>query len=200
VDDDARAGKPRGPTVVAGIAPVARQVALAAARAGHAAIWLVEPSDQPEADGTGARVTRDPRDCAGFAVALLTEPPDDEDVLSPVECYAAALAPHLEPGGLLVVSSTMAEHAGVVAAATVELLTGMRAGTDYGLAFLLPPSGGRRLIASGGDAPAAERARDWFGGLGLSVMPVMPVAAAEVVGSLLARAEHPPDQPDAVGG
>ena len=67
--------------------------------------------------------------------------------------------PHLRPGRLLVVSSPTAEHAGGVAAATVELLTGLRAGADYALAHLFGPVRNGRLIVSGVDVASATRAR-----------------------------------------
>ena len=139
-------------------------------------------------------VTDDPAATAGFTTALVTEPPDD-DALSPAERYSAALAPDLRPGSLLVVSSPTAEHAGGVVAATVELLTGLRAGTDYALAHVFGPLPNGRLIVSGVDVASATRAQVWLGELGLAVMPVLPVAAAEVVAGLLARAEQPPDEP-----
>ena len=91
-------------------------------------------------------------------------------------------------------SSPTAEHAGGVVAATVELLTGLRAGTDYALAHLFGPVPNGRLIVSGVDVVSATRAEEWLGGLGLAVMPVLPVAAAEVVAGLLARAARPPDE------
>jgi UDP-N-acetyl-D-mannosaminuronate dehydrogenase len=211
VDDVAPSPARAAPAVVAGDAPVAIVVAAALLRAGQDVVALVEPPDElvvgdayaaelaAARDAGRYRVTDDPAACAGFAVALLTEPsesdPSESDgALSPVERYAAAVAPHLRPGGLLVVSSATAEHAGVVAAATVELLTGLRAVADYALAHLLPPPAHRRLIVSGVDADSATRAREWLAGLGLPVMPVMPVAAAEVVASLLARADRPPDE------
>jgi hypothetical protein len=209
VNDVAPAPDQRAPTVVAGAAPVARLVAAALLRAGHFVVGLADPLDEPEpaepdaalaADLDAGRaagrylVTDDPAAAAGFTVALVTESPDDDAALSPAERYSAALAPELRPGGLLVVSSPVAEHAGGVVAATVELLTGLRAGTDYALAHLFGPAPNGRLIVSGVDVASATRAEQWLGGLGLAVMPVLPVAAAEVVAGLLARAEQPPEQ------
>lgn len=206
MDDVAPSPARASPAVVAGDAPVAIVVATALLRARHDVVALVEPPDELVVGDAYAaelaaareagryRVTDDPAACAGFAVALLTEPSGSGGALSPVERYAAAVAPHLRPGGLLVVSSASVEHAGVVAAATVELLTGLRAGADYALAHLLPPSAHGRLIVSGVDADSATRAQEWLAVLGLPVMPVMPVAAAEVVASLLARADRPPDE------
>jgi hypothetical protein len=75
--------------------------------------------------------------------------------------------------------------------ATVELLTGLRAGKDYALAHLFPPVPRTRLIVSGVDAASARRAQEWLTALRFSVMPVMPVAAAEIVATLLARAKQP---------
>ena len=216
MDEVARAPGPQ--FVVAGTAPVALSVVVAALRAGRSVVRLLDPSEGSADDDPPAltadvgallataategrfRTTPDPAACAGFAVALVTEPPDSDAALSPVEHYTAALAPQLRAGGLLAVSSATAEHAGVVAAATVELLTGLRAGPDYALAFLLPPSGRGRLIVSGVDDASATRAVESFGALGLLVMPVLPVAAAEVVASLLARAERPPDEPGVASG
>ena len=108
--------------------------------------------------------------------------------LSPAERYTAALAPDLRRGSLLIVSSPTAEHAGGVVAATVELLTGLQAGTDYALAHLFGPVPNGRMIVSGVDVASATRAEEWLVELGLAVMPVLPVAAAEVVAGLLARA------------
>ena len=91
-------------------------------------------------------------------------------------------------------SSPTAEHAGGVVAATVELLTGLQAGTDYALAHLFGPVPNGRMIVSGVDVASATRAEEWLVELGLGVMPVLPVAAAEVVAGLLARAEQPPEE------
>lgn len=193
--------------VVAGAAPVAWVVTAALLRAGQFVVGLVDPLDEPgpeppelvadlDAGRAAGRylVTDDPAAAAGFAVALVTEPPDDDAALSPAERHSAALAPELRPGGLLVVSSPTAEHAGGVVAATVELLTGLQAGTDYALAHLFGPAPNGRLIVSGVDVASATRAEEWLGALGLAVMPVLPVAAAEVVAGLLARAEQPPEE------
>jgi hypothetical protein len=73
----------------------------------------------------------------------------------------------------------------------------LRAGSDYGLAHLFPPVPRARLIVSGVDAASAGRAQEWLTNLGFPVMPVMPVAAAEIVAALMARAEHPPEGPGA---
>ena len=209
--DDVAPAPPEGArTVVAGVAPVARVVAAALLRAGHPVVGFVDALDQPgpepaeisvdiAADLDAGRaagryvVTDDPAATAGFAVALVTEPPDDVAALSPAERYTAALAPDLRPGGQLVVSSPTAEHAGEVVEATVELLTGLRAGTDFALAHLFGPAPNGRLIVSGVDVASATRAEEWLRGLGLAVMPVLPVAAAEVVAGLLARAGQPPE-------
>jgi hypothetical protein len=208
VDDVAPAPDQAAPTVVAGIAPLARVVTAALLRAGRSVVGLVDAFDDPGPDpaeladdlaaGRAAGryvVTDDPAATAGFATALVTEPPDDDAALSPAERYSAALASDLRPGGLLVVSSPTAEHAGEVVAATVELLTGLRAGADYALAHVFGPVPNGRFIVSGVDLPSATRAQAWLGELGLAVMPVLPVAAAEVVAGLLARAEQPPDEP-----
>jgi hypothetical protein len=73
----------------------------------------------------------------------------------------------------------------------------LRAGSDYGLAHLFPPVPRARLIVSGVDAGSAGRAQEWLTAVGFSVMPVMPVAAAEIVATLLARADQPPEGPGA---
>ena len=57
-----------------------------------------------------------------------------------------------------------------------------------------------RLIVSGVDVASAARAEEWLAALGLAVMPVLPVAAAEVVAGLLARAARPDDETDPGGG
>ena len=190
--------------VVAGVEPVALLVTAAALRAGRAVVGLADEPDalrgMLDATGGGAldtrryRITGDPQAGAGFAVALITEPAGIGPALSPIERHTAGLAPHLRPGSLLVVSSATAEYAGDVAAATVELLTGLRAGSDYALGCLLPPAPRARLIVSGVNAASSGRTQEWLVGLGFSVMPVMPVAAAEVVAALLARAGKPPDE------
>jgi len=195
-------------TVVAGVAPVAWVVTAALLRAGRSVVGLLDPLDEPEptelaatlaADLDSGRaagrylVTDEAGVAAGFTVALVTEPPDD-DALSPAERYTAALAPDLRRGSLLIVSSPTAEHAGGVVAATVELLTGLQAGTDYALAHLFGPVPNGRMIVSGVDVASATRAEEWLVELGLAVMPVLPVAAAEVVAGLLARADQPPEE------
>lgn len=187
--------------VVAGAEPVALLVTAAVLRAGRAVVGLAEQPDELRgmvgALGTEAldtrryQVTEDPQAGAGFSVALITEPAGIDPALSPIELHTAGLAPYLRPGSLLVVSSATAEYAGNVAAATVELLTGLRAGSDYALGYLLPPAPHARLIVSGVDAASSGRTQEWLAGLGFPVMPVMPVAAAEVVAALLARAGKP---------
>ena len=211
MNDVAPAPVEGAPTLVAGVAPVARVVTAALLRAGRSVVGLLDPLDEPvpepaELDATLTAdldagraagrylVTDDAGVAAGFTVALVTEPPDDDDALSPAERYTAALAPDLRPGSLLIVSSPTAEHAGGVVAATVELLTGLQAGTDYALAHLFGPVPNGRMIVSGVDVASATRAEEWLGELGLAVMPVLPVAAAEVVAGLLARAEQPPEE------
>jgi hypothetical protein len=186
--------------VVAGSAPVAQLVTAALLRAGRHVVGLVDPLDDAEpvpADLDTGRyvVTDDPAAGAGFTIALVAGSPEEDAALSAAERYIAALALHLSPGGLLVVSSPTAEHTGGIVVATVELLTGLRAGVDYGLAHLFGPVPNGRLIVSGVDVASATRAEQWLAGLGFAVMPVLPVAAAEVVAGLLARAEQPPDEP-----
>jgi len=214
VNDVAPAPVEGAPTVVAGVAPVARVITAALLRAGRSVVGLLDPLDEPEptelaatlaADLDSGRaagrylVTDEAGVAAGFTVALVTEPPDD-DALSPAERYTAALAPDLRRGSLLIVSSPTAEHAGGVVAATVELLTGLQAGTDYALAHLFGPVPNGRMIVSGVDVASATRAEEWLVELGLAVMPVLPVAAAEVVAGLLARADQPPEEGAPPGG
>ena len=209
MNDVAPAPNQDAPVVVAGVAPVARLVAAASLRAGHRVVELVDLLDEPDPEpsefaaalDSGRYVlTEDPAAAAGFAIALVTEPSGDDAALSPAERYTAALAPELRSGGLLIVASPTAEHAGGVVAATVELLTGLRAGTDYDLAHLFGPVPNGRLIVSGVDVASATRAEEWLAGLGLPVMPVLPLAAAEVVAGLLARAGRPDDESDPRGG
>jgi hypothetical protein len=208
VDEVVRAPGADDLVVVAGAEPVALLVAAAALRGGRTVVGLTERPDElrgliveglivgaEEALDAGRyRLTDDPQLCAGFAVALVTEPAEIGPAMSPIERYVAELAPHLRPGSLLVVSAAMAEYAGTLADTTVELLTGLRAGSDYALGHLFPPAPRSRLIASGVDAGSARRTQEWLVGLGLAVMPVMPVAAAEVVAALLARAGEPPPE------
>jgi hypothetical protein len=209
VNDVAPAPDQDAPVLVAGVAPVARLVVAALLRAGRRVVGLVDPLDEPDPGppefaaelATGRYVvTEDPAAAAGFTIALVTEPSGDDAALSPAERYTAALAAELRPGGLLVVASPTAEHTGGVVAATVELLTGLRAGTDYDLAQLFGPVPNGRLIVSGVDVASATRAEEWLVGLGLPVMPVLPLAAAEVVAGLLARAARPDDETDPGGG
>lgn len=204
---------PDAPVVVAGVGAAALPVTVAAIDAGCTVVrWVTGPHELPsDADRRAVRlaeaaaekrltVTADPQACAGFSVAVLTEAAEhdpDVDGVSPVEHYAAELAPHLRRECLLAVSSATAEHAGAVVDATVELLTGLRGGRDYALAHLFPPDAGGRLIVSGLDDPSVERAREWLDTLGLASMPVLPVAAAEVVATLLARADRPSSEDSA---
>jgi hypothetical protein len=202
VDEVAR-GDADDLVVVAGVEPVALLVTAAALRAGRTVVGLTEQPDELRGMVTGAdgapdthryEATADPQAGAGFSVALVTEPAESDPELSPIELHTAGLAPHLRPGSLLVVSSATAEYAGNIAAATVELLTGLRAGSDYALGYLFPPAPRSRLIVSGVDAASSGRTQAWLVGLGFPVMPVMPVAAAEVVAALLARAGKPQDE------
>ena len=182
-------------TVVAGVAPVAWVVTAALLRAGRSVVGLLDPLDEPVPEPTELDASLAADLEAGRAAGryLVTEPPGD-DALSPAERYTAALAPDLRRGSLLIVSSPTAEHAGGVVAATVELLTGLQAGTDYALAHLFGPVPNGRMIVSGVDVASATRAEEWLVELGLAVMPVLPVAAAEVVAGLLARADQPPEE------
>ena len=198
------------PVVVAGIGPVAFPITLAALRTGHRVVRLLTgPHGCPgDADDRAARLaaaapaerltfTTEPTAGTGFEVAVLTEsaagdaPEPAVDEISPIEHYAAALAPQLRRECLLAVSSATAEHAGDVVDATLELLTGLCAGRDYALAYLFQPATDGRVIVSGVDGPSVERASAWLDAIGLPGMPIMPVATAEVVATLLARADPP---------
>jgi hypothetical protein len=203
VDEVARTPGADDLVVVAGAEPVALLVTTAALRAGRQVVGLAGRPDElrglitEPADALDAgryRLADDPQAVAGFSVALVTEPAETDPALSPIEIHVAELAPHLRSGSLLVVSSVTAEHAGALADATVELLTGLRSGADYALGYLFPPAARSRLIVSGVDAGSARRTQEWLAGLGLSAMPVMPVAAAEIVAALLIRADHPPPE------
>jgi hypothetical protein len=203
VDDVASPPDAGDLVVVAGVEPIALLVTAAALRAGHTVVGLAERPDDlrgllVEAGGAQAAgrylPTDDARVGAGFSVALVTEPAESDPSLSPIERHIAELAPHLRPGSLLVVSSATAEYAGSLVDATVELLTGLRAGSDYGLGYLFSSVPRSRLIVSGIDAESARRTQQWLVGLGLPAMPVMPVAAAEIVAALLARAGEPPPE------
>lgn len=197
------------PVVVAGIGSAALPIAVAALEAGHAVVrWVTGPHELPSDAGERVarlaaaapadRLTRtaEPGPCAGFRVAVLTQAPEhdpDIDGFSPVEHYAAGLASALRQGSLVAISCVAAEHAGAVVDATIELLTGLRAGRDYPLAYLFPPAADGRWIASGIDAGSVEQAREWLTTIGLTSMPVMPVGTAEIVSTLLPRHHAPPE-------
>ena len=115
--------------MVAGVAPVAQLVTAALLRAGRHVVGLVDPLDDAEpvpADLDTGRyvVTDDPATGAGFTIAMVADSPDDA-ALSAAERYIAALAPLLQPGGLLVVSSPTAEHTGGIVVATVAFGMGI---------------------------------------------------------------------------
>jgi hypothetical protein len=103
-------------------------------------------------------VTDDAGVAAGFTVALVTEPPDD-DALSPRRALHRRAGLRPAPGQPADRVQPTAEHAGGVVAATVELLTGLQAGTDYALAHLFGPVPNGRMIVSGVDVASATRAR-----------------------------------------
>lgn len=195
------------PVVVAGVGDVVLPVAVAALEAGHGVVrWVTGPHELPSDAGEriarlaaaapAERLTRtaEPQPCAGFRVAVLTQAPQHDpeiDGCSPIEHYAAGIAPHVRQGCLLAVSCVAAEHAGAVVDATVELLTGLRAGHDYALAYLFPPAPDGQLIVSGIDAESTEQARQWLTTVGLASVPVMPVGAAEIVTTLLTHTDGP---------
>lgn len=153
------------------------------------------------ADAIGAgrcRITDDSRSCEGFDTAVLVPDgrPVDPAESGPLEVLAAALAPHVRPGVLVVIAGTsQAATEGELLSATVELLSGLRAGVDFDLGFALAgsvPSGGSPpTIVSGVDTRSARRTAALYRNIGRSAAPVSPVAAAELVAllqtALLAR-------------
>ena len=147
-----------------------------------------------DAIGSGrCTITDDAASCAGFDTAVLVPDgrPADPGERGPLELLAVALAPYVRPGALVVVGGTSSPRSdGEVLSATVELLSGMRAGADYDLAYaltgVLPPCGSTPVIVSGVDTRSAQRAADLYRSIGRGAAPVYPVEAAEFVAVLQA--------------
>ena len=201
--------------VVAGLGHVGLAFAHDAVRAGHRTVGLaperdrivrlideLAPNDPPtavlrEALGSGQwRVTDDPAATGPFDVAVVAPVCGAAGAAEPeaVERAAAALAPHLRRGALVVLATTdRPAPRGELLAATIALLTGLRAGPDYALGIGLPHpgtgghDGAVPTVISGVDAPSARRTADFLHGLGRASSIVSPVSAAELV-ALLQRA------------
>ncbi|MCW2719895.1 MAG: UDP-N-acetyl-D-glucosamine dehydrogenase [Pseudonocardia sp.] len=141
------------------------------------------------------RITDDPGACSGFDVAVVAPGTSPEDPTGAValEAAAVAIAPHVRPGTLVIVhGAARVGEQGELLAATVELLTGLRAGRDYDLGFAVAPSGAGPAgltIASGLDDVSARRAAELLRSLGRDAAVVVPVEAAELV-ALLQHALH----------
>lgn len=144
------------------------------------------------------QITDDVGVCAGFDTAVLVPDgrPVDPAESGPLEVLSAALAPHVRPGVLVVVAGTSrAAIEGELLSATIELLSGMRAGLDFDLGFALAGPvasvGSPPTIVSGVDARSARRTAALYRNIGRGAAPVSPVAAAELVAllqtALLAR-------------
>lgn len=147
-----------------------------------------------DAIGSGrCTITDDADSCAGFDTAVLVPDgrPCDPAERGPLELLAVALAPHVRAGALVVVGGTTRPRKdGEVLSATVELLSGMRAGVDYDLGYSLggfgPVGGSAPTIVSGVDVRSARRAAELLRSIGRGVTPVSPVEAAEFVAALQA--------------
>jgi UDP-N-acetyl-D-glucosamine dehydrogenase len=130
-----------------------------------------------------------PAPAAGVGTAVLAPAGRDEDPALPgrVEVAAAALAPHLRPGSLVVVAgrARLREHGDIVAG-TIGLLTGLSAGRDYALGFAVPQGGclPRATVVSGVDTASARATEDLFRALGRGTLRIAPVEAAEFVAHL----------------
>ena len=145
----------------------------------------------------------------GVDAAVLAPGGRDEDPALPgrVEVAAAALAPHLRPGSLVVVAgrSRLREHGDIVDG-TVGLLTGLSAGPDYALGYALPQLGGpagaapRTTVVSGVDEASARATEDLFRALGRDTTRIAPVEAAELVAHLQDALGKPAPERSRVGG
>jgi UDP-N-acetyl-D-glucosamine dehydrogenase len=198
--------------VVAGLGRVGLALAHDAVRAGYCTVGLERDharitslidslaADDPvaatlrDAGGSGRwRVTGDPAAAGPFDVAVVAagsqpvEPAEREIV----EVTAEALAAHLRPAALVVIATTVQPaRRGDLFAATVELLTGLRAGRDYALGFGLAhpgtsdPRSDDATIVCGVDAQAARRTEAFYGELGRRAAVVSPIDAAELVALL----------------
>lgn len=137
------------------------------------------------------RITDEPTAWAGVDVAVVADP-GDRPIAEFVEAVAVDLAPNLTPDALviLVARAPVRQHAEILTA-TVELLTGLRAGGDYQIGFAVcgPSPSARPVIATGLDDAAADRTARFCRYLGYDTVEVTPLEAAETV-ALLA---HRPD-------
>jgi UDP-N-acetyl-D-mannosaminuronate dehydrogenase len=137
------------------------------------------------------RITGDARCCVGFDTAVLVPDgrPADPAEAGPLERLAAALAPHVRPGVLIVVAGTpRPRDDGTLLSATVELLSGMRAGQDYDLGYALaasaPSTSSVPIIVSGVDDRSAHRTAALYRSFGRAAAAVVPAEAAEFVAML----------------
>lgn len=222
----AEPGAPVGNLVVAGLDHVALGLARDALAAGYAVTCLTpgpcwierlvgELADHDEVAATlldavaqgRYRITDDASACAGLDVAVVTElagcgvePAGPE----PVETAAVAIGPHLRPGALVVLLTTSrVRSAADVFTSTVELLTGLVAGPDYGLGFAIGRrnpgriDGGGLTVVAGVDNPSVLRTEELYGRFGRETAAVSPVEAAELVAHLLPAVA--PDRRDVIG-
>jgi UDP-N-acetyl-D-mannosaminuronate dehydrogenase len=155
------------------------------------------------ADGR-CRITGDPAVAASFDVAVIVpggRPVDPADT-GEVERITVALSPHLRSGALIVIGGVERPSAhGELLAATVELLTGLRAGHEYDLGFAIAPvrsNPSDPTIVSGVDGRAARRTAALHRQLGRPAGIVVPARAAEFVALLQPRRPRVQPRPGSV--
>jgi UDP-N-acetyl-D-mannosaminuronate dehydrogenase len=133
-------------------------------------------------------ITGDTRSCAAFDTTVLVPDgrPVDPAETGALERLAVALAPQVRAGVLVVVAETPRPRAdGELLSATVELLSGMRAGKDfdlgYAVAAFVSSTPTVPTIVSGVDDRSARRTAALYRNLGRTATAVVPAEAAELV-------------------
>ena len=131
-------------------------------------------------------ISADSRACAGFDVALVCPAPRTPTGLDdPVEEAAVLLAPYVRGHVLVVLVVRQAATATVeLFEATVELLSGRRAGRDYRLGLMFTGPAGPPTVVTSADPAAARQVAVFLHRLGRRATPVLPASAAECVAAL----------------
>ncbi|MHA6793447.1 hypothetical protein ACVGVM_07980 [Pseudonocardia bannensis] len=169
----------------------ARRVALAGYDAVRFDPWggRVEDLADRARSADGPRIVDDPARCAGFEVALLAVPtgPDRGPVRNALDTAVALLGPYMRPGVLVVLESPAAPGTTEqVVLPTLELVSGLRAGADFGLGYSVEISGDPPRLVAGVDAASRERVAGFYRSIGLGSLGVSGPRVAELV-SLLQR-------------
>jgi UDP-N-acetyl-D-mannosaminuronate dehydrogenase len=124
-------------------------------------------------------ITVDGVACAGLDIAIcpLSAAAPETDA----EIAAAALAPHLRPGALVILEGdTRLRQAAELFSATAELLTPLRVGRDVSVGYVMEDIDLPGSVVSGVDPLSADRTEEFYRGLNRSVSAVGTFETAEL--------------------